>query len=77
MCVNLNQMLHSNVFQPKTNVYSKMLYPLYIPDVIVEDIINTINKDFIIDFQMIVNSWDLDLSLKYQVHETLKLHEFK
>ena len=27
MCVNLNQMLHSNVFDPKTNLYSLMWAP--------------------------------------------------
>ena len=27
MCINLKQMLHSNVFQPKTNVYSLMWSP--------------------------------------------------
>ena len=30
MCLNLNQMLHSNVFQPKTNVYILMLCSLYL-----------------------------------------------
>ena len=29
MCLNLNQMLHSNVFQPKINIYSLMCCPLY------------------------------------------------
>ena len=29
MCLNLNQMLHSNVFQPKTNVCSLIWCPLF------------------------------------------------
>ena len=29
MCLNLNQMLHSNLDQPETNVHSLMCCPLY------------------------------------------------